>query len=79
MSNPRENKKYKTTNQLEYFKKRIFPALLKEGVTVLRGARELVTLVGDRDFDTEKSIDGLGHFTSLWTQSNYASQIILML
>ena len=65
MSNPRENKKYKTTNQLEYFKKRIFPALLKEGVTVLRGARELVTLVGDRDFDTEKSTDGRGHFTSL--------------
>ena len=34
MSNPRENKKYKTTNQLEYFKKRIIPALFKEGVTV---------------------------------------------
>ena len=72
-------KMYKTTNQLEYFKKRIIPALFKEGVTVLFGARELVTLVDDRDFDTEKSIDGLGHFTSLWILSNYASQITLML
>ena len=79
MSNPRENKTFKTTNQLEYFKKRIIPALFKESVTVLRGARELVTLVGDRDFDTVNSIDGLGHFTSLWILSNYASQIILML
>ena len=54
MSNPREIKRFKTTNQLEYFKKRIIPALFKEGVAVSRGARELVTLVGVRDLYTDK-------------------------
>ena len=41
MSNPGEIKRYKTTNQIEYFKKRIFPALLKEGAAHQHGAREL--------------------------------------
>ena len=41
MSNPEEIKRYKSTNQIEYFKKRIFPALHKEGAAHQRRAREL--------------------------------------
>ena len=40
MSNPREIKRYPSTNQIEYFKKRILPAIFKEGTIIWPGARK---------------------------------------
>ena len=40
MSNPREIKRYPSTNQIEYFKKRILPAIFKEGTMIWPGAKK---------------------------------------